>query len=296
MAEQRIIGVDFSGAGEDYQVGNTWVTEGRFDGDTTLTIDNCRPISRDELSDLLMNLPSNAVAAMDFPFGVPQDFAKAEFGFTGTLMPEMWHIISKKLDNNPQYIREIRPRLRSGELQKFNKLMRQWEQKHFSQIALSPLNPALPDMFPMTFRGMKMLHTLWTTTKCKVPPLDIAGRTGPVLLETMPGVVLSALCLPYQKYKLNNNKEQKTERLENRKKILDGLAKFCALPVENLDAYRKNCESNDDCLDSVVAAVAAALWAKDPTLFHQPEYHQDPDLLAAAKKEGCIFGLKCIME
>jgi hypothetical protein len=294
MAPRRIIGVDFSGEDGDDKVGKTWVTKGLFDGDK-LTIEDCHPISRNDLKKLLMKLPDCAVAAMDFPFSVPAAFAREEFKFKGTLLPEMWETIYNQ-GNLPKYIKKIRPRLRKGgNLQKFNKLMRQWDSTHFPE-AYPPLNPAVPEMSPMTFYGMKMLHTLWKNTNCKVPPLDNTGRTGPVLLETMPGVILRAFCLPSKNYKTNNRKEQETERLENRKKILDGLAKFCALPVENLDAQRKNCEANDDCLDSIVAAVSAALWAKDPTLFHQPEDHQDPDLLAAAKKEGCIFGLKCIME
>ena len=125
MAERRIIGVDFSGGGEDNEVGNTWVTEGHFVGATTLRIDNCRAISRDDLTNLLMGLPPSAIVAMDFPFGVPHLFAAHEFGFAGNFMHEMWEIISDEMQNQPNYIAELRPRLgRGGDLQQFNSLIR----------------------------------------------------------------------------------------------------------------------------------------------------------------------------
>jgi hypothetical protein len=296
LVERRIIGVDFSGGGEDDQVGDTWVTEGSFDGDTTLTIDNCRRISRDDLRDLLMNLPPSAVAAMDFPFGVPQDFAHDEFGFCGDFMCEIWAIIEEIFKHKPNYIKDIRPCFRgNGRLRRFNKLLRQWDRAHFPE-AFSPFNPAAPEMSPMTFLGMRMLHTLWTQTNCRVPPLHNDRRTGPVLLETMPGVILSALCLPSQKYKSYRRADQKAERLRNRYEIWDGLENILTLPVKNLDHWHKRSGNNHDCLDSVVAAIAAAMWAKDSTLFHHPEEHQGDGLRDAARLEGCIYGLKCITQ
>ena len=38
-----------------------------------------------------------------------------------------------------------------------------------------------------------------------------------------------------------------------------------------LEEFRDLCISSHDCLDSVVAALAAALWATDPTLFRLPD-------------------------
>ena len=296
MAERKIIGVDFSGAGKDNQVGNTWVTEGRFDADS-LAIDNCYQISRTKLEKLLSGLPPDAVAALDFPFGVPQAFAKAEFDFEGTLMHEMWEKVSNKLDNNPQYIKDMKDRLgKKGELRKFNKLLRQSDSAHFPDDAFSPLNPASPQMFPMTFRGMKMLHALWTKTECKVPPLDIAGRAGPVLLETMPRLVLKSRGLPYENYK-NNKGSNVLKNLANRQVIFKKLPlpDNFGIVLRKLKDYRDLCVFNDDALDSIVAAVAAALWAKDKTLFHRPEDHHDnPAVLEAARRDGCIYAPKLI--
>ena len=283
-----IIGVDFSGAKDDTKTTNTWMSKGNLDASGALTLSEARPIRRDDLCKLLINIPSPAVVAMDFPFGVPKAFAEAEFQPNGTLMPEMWQIIAE-LDDLPQYIQQIRPRLRRGDLQRFNKCHRHWEAVHYPGVALSPLNPAGPDMFPMTFLGMKMMHTLWEQSDCKVPPLDGSDRNGAVLLETMPGAVLlhfgfeHSVCKGYKK-------GVHAPRL--RRKITDALLEKSGefgVRLENLGRFYDLCIKSHDCLDAVVAAITAAIWATDETLFHRPEAHQDPTILADARREGCIY-------
>ena len=300
MTERKIVGVDFSGAGKDDEVGNTWITTGRFDGNNLL-VDDCQPISRNGLRELLMGLSGSAVAAMDFPFGVPEAFAKHEFGYKGSLMREMWEVVSNKIDNEPNYIANIRPRLGSKEVQpnslrdlrKFNKLLRQWDIEHFPNTAFSPLNRASPEMFPMTFHGMRMLHILWAKTKCIVPPLDCTGRTGPVFLETMPGAALEAASLPSTNYK-NNKGRNALCNLENRKEIIDGIQHRFGIVLPNFPDYHHLCFFNDDALDSIVAAIVAALWARAPALFHRPEDYKGGRLLNAARLEGCIYTPKPI--
>ena len=298
MVERRIIGVDFSGGGNDSQVGNTWVTEGRFDGDMALCIDNCRPISRDDLTDLLTHLPANAVAAMDFPFGVPRSFCEKEFDANGALMHEMWDKISTKVKNDPDYITKMKGRLgKDGDLRQFNKVVREWDQRHFPSRAFSPLNPASPQMFSMTLHGMKMLHSLWTNTRCEVPPLCELGRDGPVLLETMPGAALEARGLPSTEYK-NNKGPNALCNLKNRKVIVENLSCKFGITLRDFEKYRDLFIFNDDALDSIVAALVATLWAsdKEKTLFHRPEDHKDHAVLAATKREGCIYAPKRIQK
>ena len=292
MTKQKIIGVDFSGAGRDNEVGNTWVTTGNFDGTRKLTIDVCRPVSRKKLEQLLTGLPSSAVAALDFPFGVPESFAAKEYQFKGTLMHEMWEIVSEKVHHDPKYVQKMRCRLRTGgDLNELNKTLRKWDKRHFSETAYSPLNPANPEMFPMTFCGMKMLHALWKETNCRIPPLDNAVRTGPVLLETMPGAALKARGLGYTPYK-NNKGRNAVKNSNNRKVIIEKLPCKFGIDMPNLQDYRDLCMFSHDALDSMVAAAVAALWAMDETLFHKPEDHQDPAMRYAAKKEGCIYAPK----
>ena len=66
-----IVGVDFSGHREDR---NTWVALGRLDASGALRLDSVQPARRADLYELLATIPTLAVAALDFPFGVPADF------------------------------------------------------------------------------------------------------------------------------------------------------------------------------------------------------------------------------
>ena len=77
----------------------------------------------------------------------------------------------------------------------------------------------------------------------------------------MPGAVLRALELPFKGYKNG------TRKLDLRRQILDGLPGRIPLALPNLEDLRDDCMSSHDCLDAVVAAVAAALWATDPAMF-----------------------------
>ena len=67
-----IIGIDFSGARSDR---NTWLTLGNLTDDGALLLDGAQSIRRADLYDLLPTVPTPAVAALDFPFGVPSQFA-----------------------------------------------------------------------------------------------------------------------------------------------------------------------------------------------------------------------------
>lgn len=320
MASRKIIGVDFSGSDSDVP----WITVATLNAGH-LTLRCCEPISRNKLTKRLLDLCkdanlSDAVVAMDFPFSVPDDFAKSGFGLTDkdklerfgfpdknipdlseAQMPERWEFISR-LDGLPTYIKEIRHRLgkdqnkKDRDLAKFRTLPRKWDEKQFGSRAFSPLQLAPIQMFPMTFYGMKMLHTLWTETKCKVPPLEIAERTGPVLLETMPGVALGNLGLPANGYKKTKGPNA-LSNLDKRKEIIEKLAKN--IPLQNLAEHRDTLIFSDDALDSVVAAIVAAMWATDEyneqaTLFHRPEDHKDPTVRFAAKREGGIYAPKRI--
>lgn len=292
MAERTIVGVDFSGAKADNATG---ITKALLKDDMKLDITDCYTITRDALTSFLIEKKndSNAVIAMDFPFGVPKSFSQTEFEFQGTLMQEMWEKVAELVDL-PGYIAKLRPRLRKeGDLQKFSKLLRQGDRTHFS-AAYSPLNPASPEMFAMTLYGMKMLHTLWSESNFRVPPLDSNGRSGPVLLETMPGVLLNRFCLPSENYKRKNQSNcGHPEKV--RREILAGLNEQSRVPLQISDANLKKCEDNDNCLDSLVAAIGAAMWAKDESLFHRPEDHQEPAVLDYAKVEGWIYAPQRIL-
>ncbi len=248
--ETIILGVDYSGAQADK---NTWVTQGVLSGGI-LELKSCEPTPRAELAALLASTPGNAVAALDFPFSVPKEFA-GRWAPGIEAMPELWEAAAAmEFDDfmalRDGFVAELGEPLRRGDL-------------YFPEC-YSCLHKTNPNMVPMTFRGMQMLDALWRAG-CRVPPLPDDGRTGPLLLESMPGAALRAFGLPFKGYK----KGQRAVDL--RLRILDGLEGSSGVTIPNLAQFRDCCIGNDDCLDSVVAAVAACLWTKDQALFRRPQ-------------------------
>ena len=277
----RIIGVDFSGAGSEDHKGKTWVTEGHFDG-TSLSLDEPYSISRNGLFNLLNQQPNNAVVAMDFPFAVPSQFAQFWATVTETefdRMPDVWK--ESAVTNVVGF-----GALRNAFVRQHGEVMRRGDD-HFGG-PLSPLKTGGPNMLPMTFRGMRMLHRLWELKEplFRIPPLPEDGRTGPLLLETMPGVLLRALCLPATRYKAKS-KKQDTNHKKVRCEILDGLEERSdVLPTIPLHVRQKCVEDyQGDALDSLVAAIGAALWVRDESQF----LHPTDDELPAARLEGWIY-------
>jgi hypothetical protein len=259
MAERTVLGVDFSGAASDNTKGKTWITEGQY-SNGSLTISEPRPISRRELTERLKK-QDYAVAGMDFPFSLPVAFANY-WQPDADEMPDLWHAayqldnrkcFRSKVDNfAPAVADEV---LRIGDM-------------HVPGC-YSCLHRTNPNMVPMTFEGMKLLHTLWEVGNFHVPPLPSSKEQSPVLLEVMPGAVLAAFGLPDKGYK-NGTKSHQL-----RQEILDTISIASGIGLPNLNdcpenGYRERCLKYDDCLDSVVAAVAAALWYKDNTTFRKP--------------------------
>ena len=210
-------------------------------------------MKRAELTELLAALPGDTVAALDFPFSVPHDFALA-WQPSARAMPPLWEAAAQMefeefLSIRDAFCSEKGEPMRRGDL-------------YFPEC-YSCLHKFNPNMVPMTFRGMQMLHKLWNAG-CRVPPLPDDGRNGPLLLESMPGAVINALGLPHKGYK-NGQRQQ-----ELRQRVLDGLPHRSEVHVVNLGEFRDRCLESHDCLDSLVAAVAAALWLRDPSRFRRP--------------------------
>ena len=159
-----IVGVDFSGAKADNA---TWVTLARLDG-LSLRILSSRSSTRAELADLLASLPDETVAALDFPYSVPQQFA--DFWVPqATEMPALWQEAANMdfedfLELRDEFCSQNGEPLRRGDL-------------YFPEC-YSCLHKFNPNMVPMTFRGMQMLHRLWGEG-CRVPPLQ-DSRVAPV--------------------------------------------------------------------------------------------------------------------
>ena len=300
MAEQTIVGVDFSGAGSDDSVGGTWVTEGHFDGHV-LTIKDCRPVSRVGLGFFLERLQCGSVAALDFPFSIPISFAKF-WQSHDSEMPGLWAAAA------------------AIDLDEFRTVVTQFSEEYdFERLRVGDLlfpnaQPCLhkgyPSMIPMTFRGMQMLHRLWTTGQFRVPPLTYPSQSLPVLLEVMPGAALRKYGLPYTRYKNGATETQRQERREARKEILRELGSAAGVTLDVPADIRNTCidQLGADGLDSVVAATVAARWAKCEADFRIPTHEIVTNLkrddrhkrqastetkgmtqLAAARAEGWIY-------
>ena len=153
----------------------------------------------------------------------------------------------------------------------------------------SCLHMVNPIMLPMTFRGMQMLDRLWrgeTGNPVTVPPLPERSREGAnetVLLEVMPGAVLRRLGLPYKGYKGGKRAR------ERRELIVDELPGR-AVPVRfDFGGLKQTVLESHDALDSVVAAVAAALWAVDQGRFPQPPNEDEPGFDPTVLLEGWLY-------
>ena len=272
----KILGVDFSGAAPD---NNTWMAQGWLSS-AGLELVDCRRVSREEVANTLEGSPGGSVAALDFPFAVPKDFA----GYwmpQARSMPELWKAASGM--DFPSFMA-----LRDSFVAVHGESKRLCDER-FPEC-YSCLHKANPNMVPMTFRGMQMLDRLWAWG-CQVPPLTPEDPDKPVLLEAMPGAALKAMGLPHKGYKNG------VRALDLRHQILEGLPQRSGLAMPNLDGFKEQCLFSHDCLDAVVAAVIAALWVRQPELFWRPEdsspedpsRHEGEDSLELASLEGWLY-------
>ncbi len=268
----EIIGVDFSGAKSDQY---TWLAWGFLDN-RALELRECRPVGRAQLTGLLAGLPDGAVAALDFPFSVPLSFARFWAPEAAT-MPDLWAAAAAM--ELEEFIA-----LRDEFVVQHGELKRHADTYH--PECYSCLHKANPNLVPMTFRGMQMLHQLWAAGwpgSITVPPLAPPPGRKPLLLEAMPGAALKAFRLPYKGYKNG------ARALPLRQKILDGLTSFPLVRLENLGGFRRLCLNHHDALDSVVAAVVAALWASDPGVFRCPPPEGSKGFNSRVLLEGWLY-------
>ena len=268
-----IIGVDFSGAKTDR---NTWMTMGRLGCDGSLWIDTAQRIQRADLYRALLDVATPAVAALDFPFGVPATFAAA---LAPDLLPSdmraAWDAVSRMtaaefVTARDNFVAGHGEPKRAGDL------------RHHPE-SYSPLHTVNPNMLPMTWHGMNLMRR-WhqeSPARWHVPPLPQTGLDGETvtLLELMPGAFLRSVGLPYKGYKRGRDAQSL------RRRILRGLPGAAHIMLANLETLGEDCLANDDCLDSVVAAVGAAIWVQDPNRFHHPSEEETPE----AKLEGWIY-------
>ena len=286
MTQQTIIGVDFSGAKSR---NSTWITETALQG-CTLTVKCCyRPSANgtkahEALEKRLLELPPTAVAALDFPFSIPRAFA-ARLAPNASIMPDVWRVIAHDIRDYDVFVK-----LCETFVQFYGEIIRRGDANFGGSF--SPLKSVNPNMRPMTFHGMKLLHRLWTSDKgFRIPPLQLeANRNGPTLIETMPGVVLRSFGLPSTKYKGNDNQ---TERKEILTGLMRQLERNINLTLQLCNKEQKECIDNADCLDSLVAATSAAMCAMDESPLQSPrEFVPQDEEIKNAQLEGWLYAPK----
>ena len=235
----KIVGVDFSGAKTDK---DTWLCVAELDGDG-LALRSCESVKRKQLTELLISIDQPIVAAMDFPFSVPQAFANF-WQPNARVMPDLWEAAS--VMELPEF-REWRDTfVETHESDYPNGEPKRSGDTHHPGC-FSPLHAVRPDMIPMTFYGMQMLHELWHLTY-RIPPLSPRAGTTPylesTLLEVMPGVVLKHLKLPSKGYKGG------VDAFVLRECIWEGLHTRTPFEVHDDSGLRTRAMGNDNCLGS----------------------------------------------
>lgn len=279
-----IVGVDYSGAATRNATG---YTRGTLLG-RNLTIETCerlggtRQNAHRRLEERLLNLvpeAREAAVAMDFPFSVPRAFADALTDAEGeeraTTMCDLWVIVTRERFGFERFLE-----LRNDFVAQRGEILRRGDAAFAGPF--SPLHAVRPNMLQMTFYGMRMLHHL-RQVGFRVPPLPDGECTGPVLLETMPGVLLRAFNLQAQGYKNRN-------ATNLRRHILNGLMARQDVALQIDRQFQAECINDDNCLDSLVAAVGAAMWVQNRAHFLHPRAYVPPDEeINAARLEGWIY-------
>ena len=295
-----IIGVDFSGAKRENK---TWIACGKLSVDGTLQLNGTENVSRAKLCELLANTPAPAVAAMDFPFGVPKAFAaRLCAGHDPSSMSDAWQAIANMsqecfIADRNRFVDDYKDPQHSGVAPLpagtlyccSGEPQRAGDAKYLSG-PFSPLHSVITPMMPMTYHGTSLLQCLHSKTasgRWHVPPMEATAPPEHTVtfLETMPGIFLQICGLPSKRYK-GTSISNRTMRGN----ILDGLPTRSGWPDIDLSSVRDKCLQNDDCLDAVVAFVCAASWARCQDHFHHPT----DDELADARLEGWIYVPKSI--
>ncbi len=247
-----VIGVDFSGAKQDK---NTWMATGVLTPNG-LHINDIRSLSRADLLDALRSAahgPEPSVASLDFPFSVPQPFAKVLAG-NPRHMADVWAAVTNMTMEH--FIA-----LRDDFVIEHGELRRECDLSHGE--AFSVLHKANPNMLPMTLRGMQMLHHL-QAPDIRILCQDQPGPSRLTVLECMPGATLKGLRLPYKAYKNGRRRD------ELRHRILDGLTHATPVPIANPNGISAQCMETHDALDAVVAALTSAAYITNPKAVSTP--------------------------
>jgi hypothetical protein len=265
-------GVDYSGDMRDPRDG-TWlaIVELR---DRVLHVKRLEATGRHGLQAFLRDpdtmLMRVEAIGLDFPFGLPLDFAERLLGqpFPG----EGWWALAKKMErlSRPDYLVAVQEfREEKGEPKRYTDEVAK---------AFSPLHRVNPDLGPMTYHGIRMIAE--DRSRYVVKPFESA--IGRYLLEVYPG--------GFVKRFLGSTGTEDDGR-DRRRAILDALGRVDPLPVRMDARAAGSCLGRRDALDAVIAARLAAVAVLTGEVERRPE-DLAPGEGERVRREGWIYGLQ----
>ena len=235
---------------------------GEFANDL-LHIESIRGLRNFEQFEEAIRTPGPWVAGMDFPFGQPRRLIRA------LEWPESWtkyveHVGSMRRDQYESIIRKYCDARPAGG--KHHK--RQTDKRAKS---ISPMNLVFPPVGKMFYQGApRILRSRASIVPCA------RNEDNRVIVEAYPALVAKALA-GTKPYKGGSNATQRSERLRQRKTIVEALStKNCSkdyrltVDLDRIELDRLIDDPGADFLDAVLCAVQAA-WAYSQLDFGVPD-------------------------
>jgi len=266
-------GADFSGDMRDPRDA-TWLSIVEL-RDERLRVHRLDATGRHGLQNCLRDPDSTMMSVeaigLDFPFGLPIDFAQNLMG--NDFPEEGWWALAKRMESlsRPDYLIAVQEfRDENGE-----------SKRHTDENAkaFSPLHRVNPDLGPMTYHGIRMIAE--DRSRYAVKPFESAQ--GRLLLEVYPGGFVKQLALPATATPEGQGRER-------RRHILNAMGRLDYLPIELDDHVVKSCLNRRDALDAVIAARMAAVAVLTGEVERTPE-QLAPDAANRVRHEGWIYGL-----
>ncbi len=259
----KVLGIDFTSApreGKPIVVATGELTNG------LLRVESVRSLPDFSQFEAEIGNPGPWVAGIDFPFGQPRRLIRA------LEWPDSWkgyvgHVESMSKEQYESRIKEYCDAQPIGD--KHHK--RQTDERAKS---ISPMNLVRPPVGKMFFQGApRILRSGASIVPCA------PNEDNRIIVEAYPALVAKALTEKKKSYK-DGKPEQRSERLGERKKIIEALStkknfsNRYGLTVD-LDSIEVDCLINDtsaDLLDAVLCSVQAAwAWANSQPRYGVPD-------------------------
>lgn len=263
-------GADFSGDMRDPR-DRTWLAIVQLVGER-LRVRRLEATGRHGLERILRDPDSLLMRAeaigLDFPFGLPVQFAEHLFG--GPFPEEGWWALARRFEelSRPEYLSALQDfRSTQGEPKRLT------DERH---SGASPLHRVQPDMGPMTFHGIRMIAE--DRSRYVVRPFESAQ--GQLLIEVYPGALVRRLELDREAARGAGRNEA----------ILQAITTMDSLPVDLDASQRRACLDRRDALDAVMAARLTAAAVIGGEVERAPESLIEGEG-ERIRREGWIYGL-----